>query len=77
MEVFNSQMVYSFEVNEELVGKNYINISQPVLQRLINGTTKGLLIRPIGAIDASFYELENQKKIGMLNYIPQSRLIYN
>jgi len=61
-EVFNSQMVYDFEVNEEQGGKNYITISQPVLQRLINGTTKGLLLRPLGAITASFYASENQKE---------------
>jgi hypothetical protein len=31
------------------------------MQRLLNGTTKGLLIRPLGAINASFYASENQK----------------
>jgi len=61
-EVFNSQMVYDFDVNEEQGGKNYITISRPVMQRLINGTTKGLLLRPLGAINTSFYALENQQK---------------
>ncbi len=61
-EVFNTQMVYDFDVIEEPGGKNYITISQPVLQRLLDGTTKGLLLRPLGAIDASFYASENQNK---------------
>ncbi|MCB0753228.1 MAG: hypothetical protein KDC52_17280 [Ignavibacteriae bacterium] len=58
--VFNTQMVYDFDVEEGPVGKNYITISKPVLQRLVDGTTKGLLIRPLGAVDASFYASENQ-----------------
>lgn len=61
-EVFNTQMIYDFDVNEEPGGKNYITISKPALQRLLNGTTKGFLIRPLGAIDASFFALENQNK---------------
>ena len=58
-DVFNTQMVFDTEVKEEKGSKNFITISKPVLQRLINGTTKGLLIRPLGAIDASFYASEN------------------
>lgn len=58
-DVFNTQMVYDTEIVMEKGGKNYITISQPVLQRLINGTTKGLLIRPLGAVDATFYDSEN------------------
>lgn len=59
-EVFNAQMIYDFDVNSEPGGKNYITISRPVLERLISGLTKGLLIRPLGAIVASFYASENQ-----------------
>ena len=33
-------------------------ISEPVLQRLLDGTTKGLAIRPLGAVVASFYSME-------------------
>jgi hypothetical protein len=58
-EIFNEQMIYDVEMKEIPGAKNYITISQPVLQRLLNGTTKGLLIRPLGAIDASFYASEN------------------
>jgi hypothetical protein len=59
-DVFNTQMVYDAELSEEQGGKNLMTISRPVLQRLIDGKTKGLLIRPLGAIDASFYSSENR-----------------
>jgi hypothetical protein len=59
-EIFNTQMVYDFDVSDEQGGKNFITISKPVLQRLLDGKTKGLLIRPLGALDASFYASENQ-----------------
>ncbi len=58
--VFNAQMIYDFDVTCEPGGKNYITISRPVMERLINGQTKGLLIRPLGAIVASFHASENQ-----------------
>ncbi|MBN1300416.1 MAG: hypothetical protein JW995_04300 [Melioribacteraceae bacterium] len=63
-EVFNSQMVYDFEVNTKPGGKNYITISRPVMQRLIAGITKGLLLRPLGAVDASFYATEYENGNG-------------
>jgi hypothetical protein len=59
-DVFNSQMIYDIEMSEEQGGKNFITISRPVLQRMLEGKTKGLLIRPLGALDASFYDSENQ-----------------
>jgi hypothetical protein len=31
-----------------------------VLQRMIDGTTLGIAIKPLGAIIASFYSLENE-----------------
>ena len=58
-DVFNTQMIYDAELSPEKGGKNFITISRPVLQRLLDGTTKGLLIRPLGAINASFYASEN------------------
>jgi hypothetical protein len=59
-EVFNTQMIFDTEVMAEPGGKTFITISRPVLQRMLNGTTKGLMIRPLGAIDASFYDSENK-----------------
>lgn len=59
--VFNGQMIFDTEVNELPDGKTYITLSKYVLQRLFDGTTKGLLIKPLGAIDASFYASESGK----------------
>ncbi len=58
-DVFNSQMIIDMELSDEPGSKNYITISRPVLQRLLDRKTKGLLICPLGALDASFYSLEN------------------
>lgn len=58
-DVFNTQMIFDAELKDKPGSKNYITISQPVLQRMLDGKTKGLLIRPLGAIDASFYASEN------------------
>ena len=58
-DVFNTQMVYDVELSEEKGGKNFITISKPVLQRMLDGKTNGLLIRPLGAIEASFYASED------------------
>ena len=59
--LFNTQMIYDIELDDMPGNKNFITISQPVMQRLLDGTTKGLLIRPLGAINASFYASENQE----------------
>ena len=59
-DVFNSQMVFDAALSEKPGSKNYITISRPVLQRLLDGHTKGLLIRPLGALNASFYASDNQ-----------------
>ena len=59
-DVFNSQMVFDAAPAEEPGGKNYITISRPVLQRLLNGETKGFLIKPLGALIVSFHASENE-----------------
>ncbi len=59
-DVFNTQMIYDIDLSDQPGSKNYITISKPVLQRLLDGKTKGLLIRPLGSLDASFYASENQ-----------------
>jgi hypothetical protein len=60
-EVFNTQMINDIKLDDKPGSKNFITISQPVMQRLLDGTTKGLLIRPLGAINASFYASENEE----------------
>ena len=59
-DVFNTQMIFDLDVSDEPGSKNFITISKPVLQRMMDGKTKGLLLRPLGALDASFYASENQ-----------------
>ncbi|UCE06151.1 MAG: hypothetical protein JSW07_21635 [bacterium] len=58
--VINSQMIIDIKVNEIRDTSNYITISNPVLQRMIDGKTLGIAIRPLGAINASFYSMENK-----------------
>ncbi|MEX2605072.1 MAG: hypothetical protein WD361_12755 [Gracilimonas sp.] len=60
--VFNEQMIYDADVKGENGAKNYITLSRPVLQRLLNGKTKGLLIRPLGVINASFFGNDGENK---------------
>jgi hypothetical protein len=60
-QVLNPQMIIDVKVSEEKGGKILIPISRPVLQRLIDGRTKGLALRPLGAIAASFYAMENSQ----------------
>jgi hypothetical protein len=58
--VLNSQMIIDTEVSQAAGSKTLITISNPVLQRMIDGKTLGLAIRPLGAVNASFYAMENQ-----------------
>jgi len=53
-EVFNPQMIIDWPVNEGEGEKTWFTISRPVLQRLIDGRTRGLAISPLGSVVASF-----------------------
>jgi hypothetical protein len=59
-DVLNPQMIIDWPVTEGDGAKTYLTISRPVLQRLIDGKTLGIAIRPLGSINASFYSLENE-----------------
>jgi hypothetical protein len=59
-ELIVSQCIIDTSVNPEKEGKTIVKISQPVMQRLINGETTGIAILPIGLISATFYD-ENNK----------------
>ncbi|MHB8054009.1 MAG: hypothetical protein ACYDH3_01985, partial [Candidatus Aminicenantales bacterium] len=54
-DVLNSQMIIDGEARPGRGEKTYFTISQPVLQRLLDGRTLGLAVRPLGAIHASFF----------------------
>jgi len=53
--VLNPQMIIDWPVSEGAGAKIYLTIPKPVLQRLIDGKTLGIAIRPLGAINAAFY----------------------
>jgi hypothetical protein len=57
--VLNSQMIIDWPVTEGDGGKTYFTIPRPVLQRIIDGRTLGIAIRPLGSVTASFYALEH------------------
>lgn len=57
--VLSPQMIIDWPVTEGDGGKTYLTLSKPVLQRMLDGRTLGIAIKPLGAISASFYALEN------------------
>jgi hypothetical protein len=58
--VLNSQMIIDWPITEGDGGKTYLTIGHPVLQRMVDGKTVGIAIKPLGAIDASFYSMEDE-----------------
>lgn len=67
--VLNSQMIIDADANQSRGGKTLITISQPALQRMIDGKTLGIAVKPLGAINASFYAMENRdEKTGAILY---------
>lgn len=57
--VLNSQMIIDYPVTEGDGAKSHFTISKPVLQRLIDGRTLGIAVKPLGSISASFDAMEN------------------
>ena len=55
--VASGQMIFDAEV-APASGTTTVTISRPVLQRLLDGTTRGILLRPLGAVHAAFYASE-------------------
>ncbi len=53
-DVFNTQMIIDVEVNDSRGGSTLITLSRPVLQRLLDGRTKGIVLIPLGSINAAF-----------------------
>jgi hypothetical protein len=58
--VLNTQMIIDWPVAEGDGGKTYLTLSKTVLQRMIDGKTYGIAVKPLGAISASFYSMENE-----------------
>jgi len=58
-QVINTQMIIDDSITWNKEGKVLFTISQPVMQRLIEGKTKGIAIKPLGAVNALFYSRNN------------------
>ena len=56
--VFNGQMTIDLDLAAKRGGKTYFTLPRPVLQRLMDGRTKGLILRPLGAMAAAVYATE-------------------
>jgi hypothetical protein len=56
--IINGQMIFDTEV-AQANGKTQVTIPRPVLQRLLDGTTRGILLQPLGALEVSFYDSEH------------------
>ena len=74
--VINPQMIIDVEVAEDTLpadrgSKVLVTISRPVLQRLLDGKTNGIALKPLGAIVASFFASEHEN--GRL----AARLLFN
>lgn len=54
-EVINTQMIIDIDIPGIKDEARWIHIPRPVIQRLIDGTTKGIALYPLGALSASFY----------------------
>ena len=54
----NGQMIFDTDV-AQADGKTLVTIPRPVLQRILDGTTRGLLLKPLGALEVSFYDSEH------------------
>ncbi len=68
--VVNPQMIIDWPVTEGRGSVTRFVISKPVLQRMIDGRTLGLAIRPLGSIAASFYAEREDGR-------PGARLLFN
>ena len=58
--VLNTQMIIDWPVTPGDGAKTYLTISKTVLQRMIDGKTHGIAIKALGAVDASFYSMEDE-----------------
>ncbi len=56
--VINTQMIIDSKVSQKNGSTTLITLSRPVLQRLIDGETLGLAIKPLGAVHAAFKSME-------------------
>jgi hypothetical protein len=53
--LFNSQMIIDISKPEDFKDPLRIHIPRPVIQRLLNGKTRGIALYPLGALQATFH----------------------
>ncbi|MFL6551230.1 MAG: hypothetical protein ACJ8OJ_21270 [Povalibacter sp.] len=63
-DVFNTQMTIDLELGSKPGEKAYFTLPRPVMQRLLDGKTKGLLIKPLGALSGSVFASEDKSGNG-------------
>lgn len=61
-ERINGQMAVDKAPAVERGGKTHIVLPRPVMQRLLDGRTRGLILRPLGALEVSFYDADHEDK---------------
>lgn len=54
----NGQMIFDTDV-AKAGGKTLVTIPRPVMQRILDGTTRGIMLQPLGALEVSFYDSED------------------
>jgi hypothetical protein len=62
--VINPQTIIDLPIAPNRGAKTLVTLSRPVLQRLLDGRTRGLAIRPLGAVHASLFAMENADSSG-------------
>ena len=60
--VLNTQMIIDWPITPGDGNKTYLTIGHPVLQRMLEGKTLGIAIKPLGAINAAFYSMEDGER---------------
>ncbi len=66
--VFNAQMIIDLEVSDTRKGSTLVTLSKPVLQRLLDGRTKGIVLLPLGSINAAFYPATDPENAPTLRF---------
>jgi hypothetical protein len=55
LDVLNTQMIIDIDIPNTKDTPVWIHIPEPVIRRLLDGTTKGIALYPLGLLSASFY----------------------
>jgi hypothetical protein len=67
-EVFNTQMIIDVDLNDTYGESTLITLSRPVMQRILDGRTKGIILVPLGSINAAFLPETDAANAPMLRF---------